>query len=97
MVHNITLKRLGEVFYFASIDGEAWLPISRPLIPGEEDEFQAVLDGDGNMRPLRFARRWFSFQSPDESEMEVDCDCEHCRALAAAWSAKLISRHMANL
>jgi len=91
MVHNITLRRWDETFHFASVDGENWLPLNRPLAEGEEDDFQATLDGDGNFLPMKFARRWFSFQRPSESAMTINCACERCRHLADWWVSQQIS------
>jgi len=71
-VHNATARRWGETFYFGSLDGETWLPISRPLKPGEEQDLQALLDGDGKFLPMRWARRalHYSFEVPEDGEVE---------------------------
>lgn len=88
MVHNITLNRWDETFHFASVDGEDWLPLNRPLRDGEEAEFFSLLNGDGNFMHMRFARRWFSFQDPRESEMTLACSCAGCAYLREQWETK---------
>jgi hypothetical protein len=59
MVTNVTVVRDGEEFLFASIDGTLFLGVSRPLVPGDEEAFQRLLDGDGNFMPLRIHRNFF--------------------------------------
>jgi hypothetical protein len=68
-VHNLTLYRWGEAMPFASLDGEDWLPVSRPARPGDEEALRQLFDGDGNFRPMKFARRFFELQ-PDDAKIE---------------------------
>jgi hypothetical protein len=44
-------------FYWASLDGEHFLPVSRLPLPGEEAEVQRLFDGDGNFKPMTWAPR----------------------------------------
>lgn len=42
---------------FASLDGKSYLPISCYPPPGSEDRLAALFEGDGNWRPMTWARR----------------------------------------
>lgn len=45
--------------HWVSLDGKVWLPVNRaPSEDTTEAEIQAVFDGDGKMRPMRFHRRY---------------------------------------
>lgn len=70
-VHNLILHRWDESFHFASLDGEDWLPISRAVAdtPEERERLARLFDGDGNFKPMRFARRFFDMQ-PDDARVE---------------------------
>jgi hypothetical protein len=59
-IYNATLKRWDEEFLFASADGELWLPVNRPLVEGEEDEFLSLMDGQNGLRPMRWTRSFLA-------------------------------------
>ena len=63
MIHHATTKFEGETLDWVSLDGDDWLPVSRPPIhdrEGEEEMIQRLFDGDGNFMPLRFTRSWLA-------------------------------------
>lgn len=41
---------------FASLDGESYLPISRKPKAGDEDAIAQLFEGDGNLKPMSWAR-----------------------------------------
>lgn len=61
-VHNATLELDGERFVFSSLDGEHWLPVSRPGTPDDAATLASLFEGDGNFRPMTFARRFLANQ-----------------------------------
>lgn len=58
MIFNAQVESKGEVFFFASLDGEDWLPVTRRAEPGSEDQLQRLFDGDGNFKPLVWTKRY---------------------------------------
>ncbi len=65
-IYHATTQLDGETFHWVSLDGEDWLPINRPPDPRDTEEMVATLfNGDGNFRPLRFARRWLAHQQAE--------------------------------
>lgn len=56
MIHWTTTEIDGEKYDWASLDGEEWLPVSRPPKEDEEEIVRALFEGDGNFMPLRFSR-----------------------------------------
>jgi len=56
-IHRCTIELEGETYHWASLDGEHWLPVSRPPADDEAEQVQQLFDGDGNMKPLTFTRR----------------------------------------
>jgi hypothetical protein len=68
---QITVRRWGEEFYFASLDGKSYLPVNRfvPEPTAEHaEQLAALFEGDGNFKPMTFARRWFD-QQPEDAEV----------------------------
>lgn len=59
MIHHTTTELDGETFNWVSLDGEDWMPVTRPPAEGDTEEMvQRLFDGDENFMPLRFARRY---------------------------------------
>jgi hypothetical protein len=62
-IHNVTLHREGEAYYFASNDGKSYLPITRPACTERDAKVLAeLIEGDGNFRPILFSRRYFDIE-----------------------------------
>jgi hypothetical protein len=57
-VHAAVSIMEGETFWWASLDGETWLPVNQPALPEHEQEIAQLFESDGNMKPLVFARRF---------------------------------------
>jgi hypothetical protein len=59
MIHHATTVLDGETFNWVSVDGDTWIPINRAPVETDTDEMVlALIEGDGNLRPMVFARRW---------------------------------------
>lgn len=54
MIHTRTVTTNGETFHFASLDGDHWLPFTRPAQDGDEEAVRAGFEGDGNFKPMTF-------------------------------------------
>lgn len=53
----------GETFWWASLDGETWLPVNQPPRPEDDETVARLFEGDGNMKPIVFTRRWLEHES----------------------------------
>jgi hypothetical protein len=59
MIHHATTIHDEQTFDWASLDGDHWLPVSRPPQDEEdEDVIRALFEGDGNFKPMTFGRAW---------------------------------------
>lgn len=61
-IYNAVLQLDGEVFHFSSLDGEDWLPVTRPGVEGEEDKITGLFEGDGNFKPIAFTKAYLEGQ-----------------------------------
>lgn len=62
MIHIVTITPTVPVesgeegpFFFASLDGEHYIGVSRRPEAGEEEAISAMLEGDGNFKPMTIA------------------------------------------
>jgi hypothetical protein len=59
MIHHTTTTLDEETFDWVSLDGEHWLPVNRePGIDDDEEGVRVLFEGDGNFKPMVFARSW---------------------------------------
>jgi hypothetical protein len=77
-VHNAVLQVGDEVFHFSSLDGESWLPVTRPGNEGEEEKIHNLFEGDGNFKPMAFTKSYlegqgalFTMDSQTENQEEA--------------------------
>ena len=61
----------GSIQHFAEVEPGHWLSISREAEPGDEAEVLALHKGDGRMRPMTYATRWFGL---DNGAHEIAAD-----------------------
>jgi len=50
-----------DPLYWASLDGDTYLPVSRPAQPGDEETIAQLFEGDGNFKPLVWGERGIHF------------------------------------
>lgn len=59
MIHYAMTEIDAEEFHWVSLDGETWLPVNRPPAPNDtEASIHRLFEGDGNFKPMVFARRY---------------------------------------
>lgn len=63
-----TLTLSGEDFYFASLDGEAYIGTSRPAHKGEEELVADLINGDGRFKPMLIHERLLRMQAREKGE-----------------------------
>jgi hypothetical protein len=65
VIHHATTLLDDETYDWVSLDGDSWLPVTRPPIhdrEGEEEMIRGLFDGDGNFKPLVFTRSWLAHE-----------------------------------
>lgn len=72
-MHKAVIRReaqpdiLDEDQWWASLDGEVWLPVNREPMGEDTDAVGSLFDkpdGEGFL-PMRFARRWLQFEKAE--------------------------------
>jgi len=62
MIHAARITDRGDVFWFASLDGESWVGVNQDPRPTTEAEIRRILNGNGKWRPMTatrgFLQRW---------------------------------------
>jgi hypothetical protein len=61
-VHAAVTRLEGEECWWASLDGETWLPVNQPPLPTHEKDLAAAFEGDGNFKPMVFTRWWLEHE-----------------------------------
>lgn len=61
-MHKALLVEDGEKFWFASLDGEEWLPVNRQPTDDDAAAFEAALNPPSGLLPLRFGRRFLQYK-----------------------------------
>lgn len=54
MIHHTTIPYEGKILHWVSLDGDYWLPVTRPPAEGEEGVIAKLFEGDGNFMPMSF-------------------------------------------
>lgn len=67
-IHTVTVTADGEDHHFASLDGEHYIGVSRLPVSGEAEQIGAMVEGDGNFRPMTIGRGWFSHLAEERGD-----------------------------
>lgn len=61
-VHAALVKLDGEDWWFASLDGEEWLPCSRQPAADDTEAVRRMFEARRGFVPMRYARRFLTWQ-----------------------------------